>query len=120
MSLATSMRKVTDDIRNSRQNLREAEKSRLNREDERQEEGDEQRKGREKDVNELIAQENHRFKEAKQLIRERVKEVKSFLTEVRDDLEESGTIFRSLQKLSSPSTNGKATKHSKPKKKKRK
>ena len=132
MGLATEMKKVTDDIRNSRQNLREAEKSRLNREDERQEEGEEQRKEREKFImNCVIAPEKDRIKEAKQLLSERKRNVKhifnevnSFLGDVRDEMDETRRVWHTISGKAkhfsgNHSVKAKTTKSSKSKKKKR-
>lgn len=128
MGLADAMRTLTEEVRNSRQRLREAKASRLDTEDQRQD--DEEKihaRDREKYVNNLIGSDKERMKDAKQLLRERRSEVKvifndvnSFLGEVSDDMAHSRSLWRGHFKGRKTFSNGKATSHSKPKKKKRK
>ena len=129
MGVAEGMQTVVDEIKKSKKDRRDYEKAHLEREEGRQEEGEEQRKEREGFVNDLIAQDKDRLKEAKQLLLSRKKEVKhifnevnTFLGEVSEEMHEANRIWHSLSKSvkHTGSTNGKASaKHSKKKKKKK-
>lgn len=138
-AIVEGMQTLVDEVKKSKKDRDISEKLRLEREEGRQEEGEEHRKEREGFVNDLITEDKERIKEAKHDFNLRKKEIKdrmnslkeftndvnSFMTEISDELDEAkhiwGGLTKSFKKHSS-SGNGKVksmTSHSKPKKKKK-
>ncbi len=136
-AIVEGMQTLVDEVKKSKTDRNNSEKLRLEKEEGRQEEGEEQRKEREGFVNNLITEDKDRLKEAKHAFNLRKKEIKdrindlneftsdvnSFMTEIKDDLDTAKHIWGGLTKsFKKHSSNGKAksvTSHSKPKKKKR-
>jgi hypothetical protein len=137
-AIAEGMQTLVDEVKKSKKDRDNSEKLRLEKEEGRQEEGEEQRKEREGFVNDLITEDKERIKEAKHDFNLRKKEIKdrinslkeftndvsSFMTEISDELDEAKHIWGGLTKSFKKhnTRNGKTrsmTRHSKPKKNKK-
>lgn len=131
MNMATAMKKVTDDIRKSRRDIREAEKFRIENEQQRQHDEVPRARDRESFVRHLISQDKERVKDFKPFFAAKKREVKhifnevhSFLGDIQDEMAETHRIWRSISKGGKhfEGGDGKVTashKRSKSKKKKR-
>lgn len=139
MGIAEGMQTLVDEVKKSKTDRNNSEKLRLEKEEGRQEEGEEQRKEREGFVNDLITEDKERIKEAKHAFSLRKKEIKdrinslkeftsdvnSFMTEISDELDEAkhlwGGLTKSFKKHSKRNGKVRSTaSHSKPKKKRSK
>lgn len=122
MGIAEGMQTLVDEVKKSKTDRNNSEKLRLEKEEGRQEEGEEQRKEREGFVNDLITEDKERIKEAKHAFSLRKKEIKerinslkeftsdvnSFMTEISDELDEAKHLWGGLKKsFKKHSTNGK-------------